>query len=221
MAYYFPEGSKLFFADYSGAAFASSISVTSITNANPAVATTASNTYATNDEVLYEGGWDEATDSIFRLSAATATTATLSGLNTTSTALYPVGGSAGTLKKIVTWTEIPQVLTISTQGGDARMSTISPLGRRNDINVPTGFNAMSMQITMGYDPSLAAYTTMLGLSRTLTKIGFKMVTPAASATTGLAYGFGYLSIAEAPQLQRGQANQVTASITFLNKFTSY
>ena len=219
MAYFFPEGSKLFFSDYT--AFASSINVTSITNANPAVATTATNTYAVNDELLLEGSWDEITDSIFRASAVTSTSVTFAGLNTTSTALFPTGGSAGTLKKISSWTEIPQVLGIQTQGGDARMSTISPLGRRNDISVPTGFNAMTMQVTMGYDPSLAAYQTMLGLSRTLTKIGFKMVTPAPTATTGLGYGFGYISVPEAPQLQRGQANQVVATVTILNKFTSY
>ena len=219
MAYTFPEGSKFFFSAYSG--FASSISVTSITNANPAVATTATNTYAVGDEVLYEGSWDEATDSIYRLTAATATTATLGGLDTTSTGLFPVGGSAGTLKKISSWTEIPQVLEINTQGGDPKFGTVSPLGRRTDITQPVGFNPTIYTLTLGHDPALAAYVTMLGLSRTNAKVAFKSTAPNATATNGYEYGFGFLAIQEAPSKQRGQANRVTATFTFLNKFLTY
>lgn len=220
MAYSFPEGTKFYFAAYASD-LASSIAVSAITNANPAVATTATNTYAVGDEVLLEGSWDEATDTIYRLSAATATTATLSGLNSTSTALYPSSSAAGTLKKISSWNEIPQVLGIQTSGGDAKFGTVSPLGRRTDINVPIGFNPMTYALTLGHDPSLATYIEMLDLSRTTAKVAFKGVAPNATATSGYEYGFGYLSVQEASQKQRGQANQVVATFTFLNRFTSY
>lgn len=218
--YNFPEGTKFYFADYSSN-LASSISVTSISNANPAVATTATNTYAVGDELLLEGSWEEATDSIYRATAVTSTSATLGGLNSTSTALFPSSSSAGTLKKVTTWTEIPQVLSIQTNGGDAKFGNVSPLGRRTDIQVPIGFNPMSYTLTLGHDPTLAAYVTMLNLSRTTAKVAFKGVAPNATATSGYEYGFGYLLVQEAPTKQRGQANQVTATFAFLNKFLTY
>ncbi len=220
MAYNFPEGTRFYFSAYSG--FAAAINVSAITNANPAVATTATNTYAANDEVLLEGSWDEATDTIYRLSAATATTATLSGLDSTSTTLFPSTSAAGTLKKISTWTEIPQVLNVQSNGGDVKFGTVSPLGRSIDINQPVGFNSTTYTLTLGHDPTLSAYITMLGISRVRgTKVAFKGVAPNATATSGYEYGFGYLAIQEAPQKQRGQANQVTATFTFLNKFITY
>ena len=110
-----------------------------------------------------------------------------------------------------------QVLGISTSGGDARFTTISPLAKRNDINVPTGFNAMSINVTLGHDPANANYQQMLDISRTLEKVAFKMVLSGGA----VAYGYGYMSVSEAPQLNRNQANQVNAAITLLGRFMSY
>ena len=109
------------------------------------------------------------------------------------------------------------MLGISTSGGDARFTTISPLPKRNDINVPTGFNAMSINVTLGHDPANANYQTMLDISRTLEKVAFKMVLSGGA----VAYGYGYMSVSEAPQLNRNQANQVNAAITLLGRFMSY
>lgn len=220
MAYNFPEGTKFYFADYANN-LATALAVTAISNANPAVATTATNTYATGDELLLEGSWEDATDSIYRAGTVTATTAALLGLNATNTALFPASGAAGTVKKITTWTEIPQVLDINTSGGDAKFATVSPMARRTDIQFPNGFNPMTYELILGHDPTLAAYQTMLDLSRTNAKVAFKGVAPNATATSGYEYGFGYLSIPEAAQKQRGNANRVTATFTFLNKFLSY
>jgi hypothetical protein len=118
---------------------------------------------------------------------------------------------------VSTWIEIPQVLSISTSGGDARFTTISPLAKRNDLNVPTGFNAMSISMTLGHDPSNANYEQMLDISRTLEKVAFKMVLSGGA----VGYGYGYMNVSEAPQLNRNQANQVNASITLLGRFMSY
>ena len=37
----------------------------------------------------------------------------------------------------------------------------------------------------------------------------------------VAYGYGHMSISEAPQINRNQANQVNAAITLLGRFMSY
>lgn len=213
MAYYFPEGSKFYFSK----TFAAAKTVSAITNANPAVATSTAHGYVDGDEILLISGWEDATDTVCRVDQLTVDTFRIEGLNTTNTNFYPPGSGTGETRKVSTWVEIPQVLGISTSGGDARFTTISPLAKRNDINVPTGFNAMSISITLGHDPSNANYQQMLDISRTLERVAFKMVLSGGA----VGYGYGYMNVAEAPQLNRNQANQVNASITLLGRFMSY
>ena len=213
MAYYFPEGSKFYFSK----TFAAAKAISAITNSAPAVATATAHGYVDGDEILLTSGWEDATDTVYRVDQLTADTFKIEGLNTTNTNFYPIGSGAGEARKVSTWVEMPQVLNISTSGGDARFTTISPLAKRNDINVPTGFNAMSINVTLGHDPSNANYQQMLDISRTLEKVAFKMVLSGGA----VGYGYGYMNVAEAPQLNRNQANQVNASITLLGRFMSY
>lgn len=213
MAYYFPEGSKFYFSK----TFAAAKAISAITNASPAVATSTAHGYVDGDEILLTSGWEDATDTVFRVDQLTADTFKIEGLNSTNLNFFPAGSGAGEARKVSTWVEIPQVLSISTSGGDARFTTISPLAKRNDINVPTGFNAMSITVTLGHDPANANYQQMLDISRTLEKVAFKMVLSGGA----VAYGYGYMSVSEAPQLNRNQANQVNAAITLLGRFMSY
>jgi hypothetical protein len=213
MAYYFPEGSKIYFST----TFAAAKTITAVTNANPAVATSVAHGYADNDELLFTSGWEDATDTVFKADQLTADTFSLLGLNAANTSFYAAGAGIGSAQKISTWVEVPQVLSISTNGGDARFTTVSPLAKRNDINVPTGFNAMSMTMQLGHDPALANYQTMLDISRGLTKCAFKLQLSGGAA----GYGYGYMSVSEAPALNRNQANTVNAAITLLGRFITY
>lgn len=213
MAYSFPEGSSFQFST----TFASAKTVSAVTNANPAVATSTTHGYSDNDEVLFASGWEDATDTIYKVDQLTTDTFSLLGLVATDTAFYPAGSGTGTTQKISSWLAIPQVLTISTSGGDPRFTTISPLAKRNAINVPTGFNAQSITLTLGYDPSNSTYQSMLSISRALTKVAFKMVLSGGATN----YGYGYMAVSETPQLNVNQANQVTCSLTFLGRSISY
>lgn len=213
MSYFFPEGSKFYFST----TFASAKTITALTNADPAVATSVAHGYSDLDEILLSSGWEDATDTVFQVDQLTADTFEIEGLNSVDTNFYATGTGTGTAQKISGWTEIPQVLTIATQGGDARFTTISPIARRNSINVPTGFNPTSISLTLGHDPANANYKTMLGISRALTKVAFKMVLSGGSVT----YGYGYMSVSEAPSLNVNQANTVSAAISLLGRAISY
>lgn len=213
MAYFFPEGSKFYFSQ----TFATAKTITALSNASPAVATSTSHGYSDGDEIILTSGWEDATDGAYRVDQLTADTFSVLGLNSTDTDFYAAGTGTGTAQKISSWTEIPQVLTIATSGGDARFTTISPIARRNSINIPTGFNATSITLTLGHDPANAAYQTMLDISRTLSKVAFKMVLSGGAVT----YGYGYMSVSEAPTLNVNQANSVTAALTLLGRSISY
>ena len=213
MSYFFPEGSRFYFSQ----TFATPKTITALTNASPAVATATSHGYSDGDEIVLTSGWEDATDTVFKVDTLTADSFGVTGLNSTDTDFYAAGDGAGTASKISGWTAIPQVLTIATSGGDARFTTINPLARRNAINIPTGFNPTSITLTLGHDPADANYQTMLDISRTLSKVAFKMVLSGGAVS----YGYGYMSVSEAPSLNVNQANQVTAALTLLGRSISY
>lgn len=214
MSYAFPEGAQILFST----TFAAAKTITALNNANPAVATSTAHGYADASEILLTSGWEDATDTVFRTAAIDANSFGVKGLNTTNTGFY-VGGAGipASAQLVSAWTAIPQVLTIGTTGGDAKFTTISPLARRNDINVPVGFNAASTTLTLGHDPSNATFQTMIDISRSLTKCAFKLLLTGGGAS----YGYGYLNVSETPQLNKGQTNQVTAAFTFIGRTISY
>ena len=213
MAYYFPEGSSQQFST----TFATAKTVSAVTNANPAVATSTSHGLTTGDEVLFTSGWEDATDTVFKVEVVDANSFKILGLDSTNTNFFPVGGGTGTVQKITNWTAIPQVLSISASGGDARFTDVTPLAKRNAIKIPTGFNATSITLSLAHDASNANYQAMVGISRALSKVAFKQVISGGSVT----YGYGYLSVSEFPKLNNNQVNAVDAAMTVLGRSISY
>lgn len=213
MSYSFPEGSAFYFSS----TFASAKTISAVTNANPAVATSTSHGYVDNDLVLFNSGWEDAADSIFKVDQTDSSTFSLLGLNSTNTTFYPAAAGVGTTQLVSSFTSIPQILSVSSQGGGPRFTQISPLARRNATQVPTGFEAASMTLTLGYDPSNANYVSMLDISRSLTKVAFKLVLSGGQFVVA----YGYMSVSEVPQLNVNQANTVTCALSFLNKPVSY
>ena len=213
MAFFFPEGSSQQFSQ----TFASAKTITAVSNANPAVATSVAHGFTTGDEILLASGWEDATDSVFKVTVLSADTFSIGGLDTSNTNFFPAGTGIGTAQKISGWTAIPQVLTISASGGDARFTDVNLLSKRNGIKIPTGFNATSVTLSLAHDASQSGYVTMLGISRNLSKVAFKQVISGGSVT----YGYGYLSVSEMPKLNSSSVNTVDAALTVLGRSISY
>lgn len=213
MAYAFPEGSKFYFSD----TFGTAKTITAMTNADPTEATSTAHGLTNGTEILLLSDWEDASDSVYKISNVATDKFKIDGLNTTDTNWFAPGSGKGTAQAVSGWVEIPQVLTIATSGGDPRFTTISPLARRNSINIPTGFNPQTITLTLGHDAANANYQKMLDVSRTLRTVAFKMVLSGGVSS----YGYGYLAVSELPQLNVNQANQVQASFTLLGRSISY
>ncbi|WP_250501971.1 phage tail protein [Caballeronia sp. AZ7_KS35] len=213
MGYSFPEGSKFFFSE----TFASAKAITALSNANPAVATSAAHGFVDGNEILLSSGWEDAGDSVFVVDQLTTDSFAIKSLNTSDTKWYSPGGGVGSAQLISNWIEIPQILTISTSGGDPKFTTVAPLGRRNAVNIPTGFNASGITLSLAHDESNANFQEMKDISRSLRPVAFKMTLSGGVAS----YGYGYLAVSEIPQLNANQVNTVTASFSLLGKAMSY
>lgn len=213
MAYSLPEGSSQQFSN----TLAAAKTITAITNANPAVATCTAHGYTTGDEIMLSSGWEDATDSVYKIESVDANSFKILGLDSTNTSFFPTGSGGGSAQKLSAWTAIPQVLTISASGGDARFTDVNPLAKRNGIRIPTGFNATSITLSLGFDATNASYKSMVGISRSLSKVAFKQVLSGGSTQ----YGWGYLTVSEFPKLNNNQVNTVDAALTFLGRTMSY
>lgn len=214
MDFYFPDGSRLYYSN----TFASAKDISGISNAAPdALATAAAHGYSDNDEVLYEGEWEDADGMVFRADQQSTDTFKLLGLDSSDTDFYPAGG-AGTAKKISSWVQIPRLKNdISTDGGDPRFAEIPLLARRNSIRVPTGFNPSNFNVSMYDDPANAVQAAMLPISRKLSPVAFKMVISGGSTS----YGYGYMAVSEMARMQSGDANNRAVSLALVSRWQTY
>jgi hypothetical protein len=212
MAFNFPEGSKFQFST----TFASAKTITALTNANPSVATSTAHGYTTGDEILLTSGWEDATNTIYRVTTIDANSFSIQGLNTSNTAFYATGTGTGTAQKLSAFSDIPQVLTVSPSGGDPRYTDVQLLASRNAIKIPTGFNATTQTLTLAHDPSNATYITMVDTSRTQTKVAFRVL-----AGGGAEYGYGYMAVSEVASKTSNQVNSVQVAINYLGRSISY
>lgn len=214
MSYSSPAGTKF----YVSSTFASAKTASNATNANPCVITSSSHGYVDDNEVLIASGWDEITNMVVRVNQTDANTFELKGVDTSSTTLYTAdGGDSSTFQLVSSWIEIPQVLTINPSGGDMKTIAVNPVGRRNGLVLPDGFNPATIGFSIGHDVSLSNWSTLVNLSRTQTLVAYKSLKPNGAAT----YGYGYFQMSEVPIQQSGQVDRVNARFLSQGRMISY
>lgn len=207
------EGSKFYFSTTFGAAK----TIASVTNASPAVATSTAHGFVDNDELLYIGGWEDASKAIYRADQLSADTVALTGLNSTNTNFYSAGAGVGTLQKVSSWTEIPEVVTITSDGNQQEFIDLRLISSRYAQKIPTGFTPGTINMTLVFDAGSAAYQAMLDATMSRTLVAFKMVLSDSAAI----YAYGYISASKAPQVQAGQVIQVPVTFAIQGQFSTY
>ena len=149
MAFRLPNGSTLELA----ATYDAPEIIVSITNANPAVVTSTAHGYANGDYVEITSGWLRLSGRVLRVANVTTDTYELEGVNTTNTTTYPVGGSAGTSREILTWQQIPQITGLTTSGGEQQFFTFGFLEENDDRQLPTTRSPLTLTMTVADDPA--------------------------------------------------------------------
>ena len=185
--------------------YAAAVPVTAGTNASEAVLT-ATNTLAAGDYVEYTGSWSRATNRVFRVKAATGTTVTLEGLDTSSTSLFPAGGATGSLRKITTWVPIAQMISCEPSGGEPKYATVNLLDVENEISLPDGYSAQTLAMSIADDPQLPHHAALKTAAELRKIAAIKAELPAGSK---ILYN-GYISFDESPSMTKGQVMAVKA-----------
>lgn len=197
--------------------YQAAVAVTAASNASEAVLTTASNTLAVGDIVEFASGWVRANLRLFRVKAATSTSVTLEGFDTTSTKIYPAGSGAGSLRKILTWTTIPFMKSFEFSGGDPKYSTEEYLDYPDEIQLPNGFSASSVAMTIADDPSLPHNAVLQAATDAQAVTAVRVILPSGAP---LLYN-GFLGFNASPTLVKGQGMVVKCGIALQSRVNRY
>lgn len=143
------------------ATYEAALAFTAISNASEAVATVVGADLDAGDIVLLNSGWSKLDNKVVRVKSATAVAITLEAIDTTDTQIFPAGNGAGTMRKVLTWVQIPQVTDLAFSGGEQNYLDVVFLENDQGKQIPTDKSAASMVLTIADDPAQAFNAVLL------------------------------------------------------------
>lgn len=201
-------------------AYGTPVTMSALSNANPATATlTDSSTFANGDYVEVTSGWSRLNNRVARVTgwSASPETLQLEGINTTDTEDYPVGSGAGSLREITTFTQISQILELTSSGGEQQFVTYSFLEQDFESQLPTQQSPMSMTMVIADDPTLAGYIALKAAAEARDLVALRATLPDGSK---ILYN-GYVSFNETPTMTKNQIMGVTATFSLQGRPVRY
>ncbi len=206
MAVSLPNGSIIAIAS----GYTAAVAVSAASNASPTVLTTATQAYAPGAFAEVTSGWSRLNSRIVRLSAATTTSATLEGIDATSTSLYPSGGGTGSIRTVSGWTQLSQILNSSSEGGEQQFTTYQFLEADAERRIPTNKSAAGITLTIADDPTLAGYI----LAKTANDDRLPRAVRVTLPNGGILLYNAYISLSPIPSLTVNEvmSNEVTLSL---------
>jgi len=203
MAYRLPNGSTMEI----GATYGTAVAVTAVTNANPAVVTAAGHGLDEGDVVVFTTGWTRLNDRLFRVVNPTADTFQLEAVDTSNASIFTAGGGTGTLRQVLTWTQVSQITEVATSGGEQQFATFGFLEEDEDRQLPTTKSAITMTLTVADDPGQPYVPVVEAADEDRDPRAWRLNLPNGSK---ILYN-AYTNISATPSL--GRNNLMTRSIT--------
>jgi hypothetical protein len=191
--------------------------VTALTNAAPAVATSAAHGLTDGALIEVKSGWQKLNDRIFRIDDSTTGAFSLEGTDTTSQTIYPGGTGTGSVREITAFTQISQVTDTSTSGGDMQFATFSFLENDFESQIPTQASAQSFTLTIADDPTLPGYKALQAAAEKRDVRALRITFPNGSV---ILYN-GYVSFNETPTMTKGSVMAVQATFSLLSRPVRY
>ena len=191
--------------------------ITAITNANPAVVSVAAHGLVLGDFAEITSGWSRLTGKVVRVGAVTAGTLELEGIDATSTSFYPAGGGIGSLRKITGWTQLAQILSSSSSGGEQQFVNYQFLESDSEKRIPTFKSAFGISFSVADDALQPGYILAATANDDRLPRAVRVTLPSASK---LLYN-GYVSLNKTPSLSVNQIMAVEATVSLLNEPVRY
>jgi hypothetical protein len=213
MAYTLPNGSTV----HIGSAYGSVLTVSAATNAAPCVMTSTAHGLSNGDFVVVTSGWSRITDKVYRVANVAANTFELEGTDTSDTSIYPAGSGTGTAKEVTTWTQLTQVLTVSSQGGEQQYATYQPLEGDREVRIPTIKSGGGLDLEVGDDPTLAGFQAAMAANDDRVARAVRIT----NANDSISLFFSYISADKVAQMNVNQVQTSRVSLSHLNEAVRY
>ncbi len=197
-------------------AIAATVSISGITKASPGVVTTGSaHGYTTGDFVyLSVQGMFQVDGRVFRISAASGSTFTLEGIDTTAFETF----SSGTAQKLTFGTSITTALTMNASGGSSGFIDTTTIHGNVKTQVPGTPEAITYTFDNLWDPADAGQVAMKSASDSQAIRSFKLTFGTGGPIVCFA---GYVSFVGAPGGQAQDKVTSPATITAFGTLSQY
>lgn len=190
--------------------------ITALSNASAAIAT-AANTLVAGDFVEVTSGWSRLTNKVVRVASPTSTAFTLEGYDTTATSVYPATAGTGSFRKVAGWTQLSQILTSASSGGDQQFTDYQFLESDAATRIPTFKAPAQLTFSVADDPTLAGYILAKVANDDRLTRAIKVVLPNGSI---LLYN-AYVSLASSPSLTVNEVMAVEVTMSLRNEPVRY
>lgn len=192
--------------------------MTAVTNANPGVATLeASHGIIVGDIMEMSSGWPDLDDKILRCSVLSTNDVTLEGFSTANTAKFPAGGGVGSIREITGWTNLAQVLTIATEGGEPVYLDYQFLNELRQRQIPLSKSPMRLTLTLADDITLAQQATIRSVEQAGVPTAMRLTLPNGARI----FLNGYWTMSDMPGINTGQINTRTIGFAMTALPTEY
>ncbi len=201
-----------------GSTYGATKTLSAFSNANPGVATLeASHGVIVGDIIEITNGWDKSNGNVYRASVVATNDVSIEGLNTTSTTFFPAGSGTGTVREVTGWTQITQVLELTTNGGDQNFATYSFLESSAEHQIPTTKSPVTFNLVIGDDASLPHYTQLNTADADRAQRVLKITLPSGS----LIYFSAYVTLQKTPTLTKNEVMGLRSTLSVINEVTRY
>lgn len=210
-----PNGAVLSIATTYGPA----IPTTLLSNAAPPVATATAHGLTNSDILEVTSSWLGLDQRPARVAGSTANTVNLEGHDTTDLIRFPAGGGLGSMRKVLTWTQIDQVMDPATSGGDQRFVNWNYLedGNANERAKPTNKAAKILTLKLADDSAKAWNAVLKAADASGTPRIIRLALPNGS----FIYYNSYVGFDDEPSLGFNNIMQVSLTLTSAARFIRY
>lgn len=209
-----PTGSTFWIAS----SIAAAKNVLGISNAPEAVVNCPAHGYNVGDVVIIYSAWGRLNKRAFRVKSVQTDSFVLERCDTSNTNFYPAGGGAGTVKEVVTFTQVTTVMNPSASGGEAKNVTYRYTESDVEYQINDGFTATGYTFDVDADSiDTAGYAALQTLTEVQTDTILKIV--AKSGATQLIPGT--VAVNDAEQYQDGQIARNRVAFNGNNRVMRY
>lgn len=198
--------------------YGASKTMSAVTNANPGVATFATgHGFSTASIIEVTSGWSRLTEKVVKLGTVSGDTAPLAGIDTSLTSIYPTGGGIGSARLITGWTQLSQILTSGSSGGEQQFLEYQFLESDAQKKIPTFKSASGLTFSIADDATQAGYILAATANDDRLPRAVSITLPSGSVI----YYNAYISMNKTPSLTVNELMAVEVTLSLLAEVVRY